>query len=203
MNSDSAKSFAKIILLCAAALLCNVGASFFAARFLPSIFLDTVFTVAVTFYAGLVPGLLVAAAFNPLITFLYCRMHGTAFSVYDCLYAICGMLIVLATWFFSRNKKEFLFSRGVTVLYLLAIAFSSAFLSFFAASALDTFVRPLFGSASGFSTFDSFSAVLRQMNMGTFLSYLVPRIPMTLLDRIVCTFAGFGIYRLAVKIKER
>ena len=47
MNSDSAKSFAKIILLCAA-LLCNVGASFFAARLLPSIFLDTVFTVAVT-----------------------------------------------------------------------------------------------------------------------------------------------------------
>jgi len=41
------------------------------------------------------------------------------------------------------------------------------------------------------------------MNMGTFLSYLIPRIPMTLLDRIVCTFAGFGIYRLAVKIKER
>ncbi len=166
-------------------------------------FLDTVFTVAVTFYAGLVPGLIVAAAFNPLITFLYCRMNGTAFSVYDCLYAICGMLIVVATWFFSRNKKEFLFSRGVTSLYLLAIAFSSAFLSFFAASALDTFIRPLFENRSGFSTFDSFSAVLRQMNMGTFLSYLIPRIPMTLLDRIVCTFAGFGIYRLAVKIKER
>ena len=134
----------KTFLICVVALLCNVGASFFAARFLPSIFLDTVFTVAVTFYAGLAPGLIVAAAFNPLITFLYCQMHGSAFSVYDCLYAICGMLIVAATWFFSRNKKEFLFSRGVTVLYLLAIAFSSAFLSFFAASALDTFVRPLF-----------------------------------------------------------
>lgn len=203
MNFFSAKSFFKIFALCLLALLGNVGASFFDARFLPSIFLDTVFTVAVTFYAGLVPGLIVAAAFNPLMTFLYCSMHGKAFSVYDCLYAICGMLIVVATWFFSRNKKEFLFSRGVTVLYLFAIAFSSAFLSFFAASALDTFVRPLFSSTSGFSSFDSFSAVLRQMNIGTFLSYLIPRIPMTLLDRIICTFAGFGIYRLAVKIKER
>lgn len=193
----------KIALLCVLALIGNVALSFFAARFLPSIFLDTVFTVAITFYAGLAPGLVVAAAFNPLMTFLYCSMHGEAFSVYDCLYAICGILIVLATWFFSRNKKEFFFSRAVTVLYLLTIAFSSAFLSFFAASALDTFVRPLFDSTSGFSTFDNFSAVLRQMRVGTFLSYLIPRIPMTLLDRIICTFAGFGVYRLALKIEGR
>ncbi|MBR5965730.1 MAG: hypothetical protein IK015_06405 [Treponema sp.] len=193
----------KIALMCVLAVLANVALSFFAARFLPAIFLDTVFAVAITFYAGLVPGLLVAAAFNPLVTFLYCAIHGSAFCVYDCLYAICGMLIVLATWFFSRDKKEFFFSREVTVLHLLAIAFSSAFLSFFAASALDTFVRPLFDSASGFSSFDNFSAILRRMNMGIFLSYLVPRIPMTLLDRIICTFAGFGIYRLALKIEQR
>ena len=203
MNSSSVKSFFKVFVLCLLALLGNVGTSFFAARFLPSIFLDTVFTVAITFYAGLVPGLIVAAAFNPIMTFLYCNMHGAAFSVYDCLYAICGILIVLATWFFSRDKKEFFFSRAVTILYLLTIALSSAFLSFFAASALDTFVRPLFNNTSGFSTFDNFSAVLRQMKIGTFLSYLIPRIPMTVLDRIICTFAGFGIYRLALKIEGR
>lgn len=196
------KSFLKISLLCLVALAGNIATSFLAAVLHLPCFLDTIFSVAITFYAGLVPGLVVAVLFNPLMTVLRCAFTGAAFSFYDCLYALCGMLIVLTTWIIARNKKEFFFSKTITALYLLIIAFTSAFVSCFSASALDTFILPLFQTSTGFSSFDTFSQVLRQLKIGTFLSYLLPRIPLTVLDRLICTFAGFGIYRLVVKVQN-
>ena len=189
----------KTSIFCVIAILGDLLTSFMAYKLGLPCFLDTEFAVAITFYMGLVPGLIVAACFNPLMILLLCSYTGTPFSSYDCIYAICGMLIVLATWLFSRNKKEFLFSRPMTVLFLLIIVAVSSVFSFTSASLLDTFILPLFQTSTGFSAFDNFSEVLREFEMGTFFSYLVPRIPLTALDRVICTFAGFGIYRLLVK----
>ena len=189
----------KIPLFCLIAIIGNLTTSFLAYRLGLPCFLDTEFSVAITLYSGLIPGLFVAACFNPLMIILLCWYTGTPFSSYDCFYAICGMLIVFATWLFSRNKKEFLYSRPITILYLLIIIGVSSVFSFTSASLLDTFILPLFQSSTGFSAFENYSEVLREFEMGTFFSYLVPRIPLTVLDRFICTFAGFGIYRLLVK----
>lgn len=188
----------KIPVFCLIAIIGNLLTSFLAYKLNLPCFLDTEFSVAITFYLGLVPGLIVAACFNPLMIILLCWYTGTPFSAYDCLYAICGMLIVLATWLFSRNKKEFLYSRPMTLLYLLIIVAASSVFSFTSASLLDTFILPLFQTNSGFSAFNNYAEVLRQLEMGTFFSYLVPRIPLTVMDRLICTFAGYGIYRLLV-----
>ena len=196
------KRAVKISLLCAGAVVGNMATSYLASVLKLPCFLDTIFSVAITFYAGLVPGIIVAAVFNPLMTIFRGLVTSTVISYYDFLYAICGMLIVLATWFFSRKKSNFSFNRYVTVLYLLIIAFSSALLSCLSASALDTYVLPLFVSSSGFSSFDTVSLVFQQMRFGTFISYLLPRIPLTVLDRIICTFTGFGVYKLFVRIEK-
>ena len=182
-----------------AAVLGNIATSFFSAALELPAFFDTIFTVAITFYAGLVPGIIAAALSNPLMTVLRCLIYGTEIFYFDFLYSVCGIFIVLATWTISRNKKEFFFSRAVTVLYLLIIAFASSFLSCFSASFLDTFIRPLFEKHSGFSAIDSFSMAFQKLKFNVFLSYLLPRIPLTVLDRLICTFAGFGIYRFAEK----
>ena len=160
------------------------------------IFLDTIFTVAITFYAGFVPGLIVAVLHNPIRTFIRSVIYGTDLFYFGSLYAVCGMLIVLSTWIFSRNKKDFFFNRTVTVLYLLIIVFVSSFLSCFSASALDTFIRPLLNDSLRFFPIDIFSIPFQKLKFGMFLSYLLPRIPITVLDRLICTFSGFGLYRL-------
>lgn len=180
-----------------AAVLGNIATSFLSATLELPAFFDTIFTVAITFYAGLVPGIIAAAFSNPLMTVLRCAFYGTEIFYFDFLYSVCGIFIVLATWTISRNKKEFFFSRAVTVLYLLVIAFASSFLSCFSASFLDTFIRPLFEKRSGFSAIDNFSIAFQKLKFNVFLSYLLPRIPLTVLDRLICTFAGFGIYRFA------
>ena len=182
-----------------AAVLGNIATSFFSAVLELPAFFDTIFTIAITFYAGLVPGIIVAALTNPLMTVLRCLIYGTEIFYFDFLYSACGIFIVLTTWTISRNKKEFFFSRAVTILYLLVIAFASSFLSCFSASFLDTFIRPLFNKSSGFSAIDNFSIAFQKLKFNVFLSYLLPRIPLTVLDRLICTFAGFGIYRFAEK----
>ncbi|MEE1249363.1 MAG: hypothetical protein UHU19_09095 [Lachnospiraceae bacterium] len=181
-------------LLCLLALLLNIASAMLASALKLPAFLDTIFTVAITFYSGLIPGIIVAALFNPAMTLIRCAMTGSEIFLYDFLYAICGILIVIASWIFSRNKKEFHFNRRVTLLYLLIIVFFSTFLSSFSASAMDTFIRPLFEKASGFSAIDDISLIFQKLNFCVFLSYLLPRIPITLLDRFICTFAAYGIY---------
>ena len=181
-------------LLCLLALLLNIASAMLASTLKLPAFLDTIFTVAITFYSGLIPGIIVAALFNPAMTLIRCAMTGSELFLYDFLYALCGILFVIACWLFSRNKKEFHFNRRVTLLYLLIIVFFSTFLSSFSASALDTFIRPLFEKASGFSAIDDISLIFQKLNFSVFLSYLLPRIPITLLDRFICTFAAYGIY---------
>ncbi len=189
----------KIILITLVSLLLNILFSYTASKLNLIIFLDSVFSVALTFYAGLIPGLIVAFALNPIMTVIFCLETGIPFLYYDSLYNICGMLIVFITWLFSRNKADFLYSPLFTVLYLLIIAFTSAIASCFCASLLDTFVRPFFGRPSGFGITDAFSSSFQNRNLGSFLSYLLPRIPITVLDRLVCTFAGFGVFYLLDK----
>lgn len=174
----------------------NIATSFLASALHAPIFLDTIFTVAITFYAGLVPGLIVAVLHNPIMTFIRSVIYGTSLFYFGSLYAVCGMLIALSTWIFSRNKKDFFFNRTVTVLYLLIIVFVSSFLSCFSASALDTFIRPLLNDSLRFFPTDIFSIPFQKLKFGMFLSYLLPRIPITVLDRLICTFLGFGLYRL-------
>lgn len=190
-----------IVILSALALLFDILFHCIVIKFHLIVFLDTIFVVSLTIYAGLVPGLIVSAVHNPIITLLFCTLTKTQVSYYDFMYSICGMLIVTVTWAFSHNKKEFLFSRTVTVLYLFVIALCSSFVSCISASLLDTFVRPFFNQTLQLSVVDDFYSVFQHFNFGIFFSYLLPRIPITVLDRLICTFAGYGVYKL-IKLIE-
>lgn len=164
------------------------------------LFMDTVFPVALTFYAGLFPGLIIAFIHNPLNVVILSKIYGTPIFYYGFLYSICGIVIVLVTWLFSRKKKYFSYSVFMTALYLFMIAFASAFASCICAALLDSFVKPLFekyefGFKDFADRFEILSEVFRSMNFGKFFSYFFPRIPVTIIDRIVCTFLGFGVYK--------
>ncbi|MDY4152453.1 MAG: hypothetical protein SOX89_02685, partial [Treponema sp.] len=87
-------------LLCLLALLLNIASAMLASALKLPTFLDTIFTVAITFYSGLIPGIIVATLFNPVMTLLRCAMTGSEIFLYDFLYALCGILIVIASWLF-------------------------------------------------------------------------------------------------------
>ena len=116
----------KTFILILAALMLNILTALLAIELHLVLFLDTIFTVAITFYAGLIPGLIVAFIYNPVMTIVLCLKSGHSFFIYDSLYCFCGMVIVLITWAFSRNKSNFQQNKSVTILDLSRSAFSSA-----------------------------------------------------------------------------
>lgn len=207
MNFFSASNFQKILkfsLIIILAEIGNISVASLAMTFQLPIFLDTIFTVAITFYSGLVPGIIIAALYNPIVNFtqyIFLKIDITFFASF---YAIPGMLIAFTTWLFSRNKTEFLSSKKVTFLYLLLIVFASSFASCFSAAAVDVFLRPTFGFQQFIFTdenlkWDLLSWSFSRLGFGSYLSALLPRIPVTLLDRTICTFLGFSIYKLMKK----
>ena len=186
----------KIIMFSIAALFLNLVFAYAAINLKLIIFLDTVFTVAITFYTGLIPGVLVALFYNPLMMVVLCFTKGAGFFLYDSFYGLCGVVIALITWALSRNKETFLYSKASTIFYLIVIAFTSAIASCLCASILDTFIRPLIGQVSEFGFTDNLYYSFQTLNLGDFLSFFLPRIPITVVDRLVCTFAGYCIYKL-------
>lgn len=183
------------LLVCIICLILNVLIALFARVCQSPFFFDTIFTVAATIMAGLIPGLIVAVLFNPLMTFVLCGFFGKEIAYFDFLYALCGMAIVFITWLFSRDKSSFYASHTITVIYLVIIAISSALASSFIASVLDAFLRPLFEKNLGFSPIDGFFSSFENLNLGAFLSFFLPRVPVTFIDRLICTFAGYLICR--------
>lgn len=92
-----------IIKLILVNLLCFLGNQFFAEMSfgvleLP-LFFDTVWTVAITFYAGLPSGILQAVLFNLGRPFF---VHGLPVPLNECVYALCGVAIVFVTYFVAK-----------------------------------------------------------------------------------------------------
>jgi hypothetical protein len=120
------------------------------------------------------------------------------------IYALCGMAIVLTTWAFSRKKENFRMDRIITTLYLVLIALLSAFASSIIGGMIETFNRIQFeGVAYDAKLLEQFVRALLGEDLGLYASCVMARIPVTVLDRLICTFAGFGVYKLVLRIEER
>ena len=90
---SSRMKFGVIALFGFLSIVGNLATSFLASALHAPIFLDTIFTVAITFYAGLVPGLIVAVLHNPIRTFIRSVIYGTSLFYFGSLYAVCGMAL--------------------------------------------------------------------------------------------------------------
>ena len=183
------------LLVCVLCLILNIVVALIARVFRSPFFFDTIFTVAATLMAGLIPGLIVALLFNPLMTIVLCGFFGMEIAYFDFLYAFCGIAIVIVTWLFSRDKSSFYASRTITVIYLVIISIATALASSFIASILDAFLRPLLEKNLVFSPIDDFTSSFENLNLGTFPSFFLPRVPVTFVDRLISTFAGYFVCR--------
>lgn len=191
----------KKTLICLAAIILNflTASLFFNVLKLP-FFFDTIWTVAVVFWLGLVPGLCVAVGYNILNYFVWILKSGTGNFAF--LYSICGILIVLSTWMFSRKKEEFRFSPAVTVLYLILIALVSSFCTIIAGGLIDYFQYTNYDMMEQMNPIKKFTDSFVRQKFSLLASCILAQIPISFTDRLIATFAGFGIYRLIKKINR-
>lgn len=154
------------------------------------LFFDTIWTVAVVFYLGLIPGLVVSIGYNIINTLLLFWQEGY-FDPFVLMYGICGIFTVLSTWFIARRKAEFKISVTITILYLVLIVLLASF--FYKHYEIPDMMNPI----------KNFTTGLVYMRFSFLVSCILAQIPTVLLDRFIATFAGFGIYTLWNKFMEK
>ena len=187
---------AKTVLICILAVFFNFVSVFlfFDLIHLP-LFMDTIFTIAVVFYCGLIPGLLVQISYNILNGFVWYLKTGT-FDFFIMLYVICGILIVISTWIIARHKNNFSEGLFISFVYLVVIATVSSFCSVIAGGTIDYFHYKCFNITDVVSPIKKFADGFMRQNFGLYFSCIVAQIPVSFTDRLITTFAGFGVYRL-------
>ena len=190
----------KIALFCIAAILMNLGTTilFYDVLGIP-LFLDTIFTVAIVFYLGLVPGLIVGICFNFVDTLFNMLVRGI-FSPTNMFFSICGAAIVLVTWGFSRKKEEFQISVPITILYLLLISLLSSCTSIFIGGIIDFLRFTFYEIPDSMAPIKKFTDSFLSQKFSLFASCILAQIPISITDRLITTFAGFGVYKLLVKL---
>ena len=188
----------KTTLTCIVALALNllVVAIFHSGNSSFPLFLDTIFTVAVVFYCGLVPALCVSVAYNLINGFLWNFREQISDPVVY-LYAVCGILIVIVTWLVARHKEEFHISPVVTILYLLIIAMFSSLCTIITGGIMDYFHFKYFNIPDVMSPIKKFTDSFVRQNFSLFTSCILAQIPVSFADRLITTFAGYGVYRIA------
>lgn len=166
------------------------------------LFFDTIWTVAVVFYLGLVPALCVSLGYNIINTLLWACQE-EFFDPFLLMYSVCGVLIVFSTWFIARRKNEFKISLTVTILYLVLIALISSFFTIITGGIIDFFHYKYYEIPDMMNLIKKFTESFVHQRMSLLVSCILAQIPISFLDRLIATFAGFGIYKLSNKFLEK
>lgn len=159
------------------------------------LFLDTIFLMAVLYIYGPLESFLVYVVNIICVCIRLLILYGKVEYVY--LYSISAIVIILISWLFIRKKEKFensvnfvfLYILGFSILAALACSVVSGIISYF------TFEYNIDEWA-----FDKIIFSLKVGDFGKLGTCIVGRIPITVLDRIIASFAGFGIWKIWKKV---
>ena len=159
------------------------------------LFMDTIGTVFIVFYAGLVPGLIVAGLYN-ILRLILMIIVGNPVYPWEMMYSLCGLAIAFLTWLFSWKNRNLSLTKGLTFLYLILISLMTAFASSLIGGAVEATQRILFDNQVYINPVRSFIMAFLGERIGLYIACMFARIPITVLDRLICTFLGFIVYKL-------
>lgn len=151
------------------------------------LFMDTCFMMAAFFAFGPLAAFLEYLVFVSLACIKLKLMVGRTDMVY--LYALAAITIIAVTWLFVRKKERL--SKGVnkTFLYLLTAAILAGIACSVVSGIISYFTHQ-------FDVKDwAYNRVIFAFygeQLGFLASAILGRIPVTILDRVIATFIGFG-----------
>ena len=200
-SMDKPNSIPLTIILCVIAELLNLFSAWILGDVLHiPLFMDTIGTVFIVFYAGLIPGLIVGGLYN-ILRLLLMIIAGNPFYPWEIMYSLCGISIVIFTWIFSWHNDNLYLSKTLTILYIILISLVTAFASSIIGGAVESFQRIFFDDQIYVNPVKSFVMAFLGENIGLFIACTFARIPVTILDRLICTVLGFILYKI-VKSRE-
>lgn len=172
--------------LVALGVVCNVLFNI-AMRFLPDLplFMDSIFTVAVTFTGGLVPGLATGLLSNLMFAVVWKPEELVPGAQ---IYALCNMASALVVYLFIRKKTAPLTIfdiLGLSILVALANSLIGGYISTFCFRGTDKFPS------------DFIVEGMLLQDIPILGAAILSRIPINLIDKTLAVSAGYGISLLA------
>lgn len=162
------------------------------------IFFDTVMVMFVLFTFGLFPSIGTLIVHYIIgITREYLVYKNAP---YIAFYMLSGFAIIIITWLFIRKKENLQNGVNFTFLYVLFAAISAAFASCLIGGTVNYF---LIRTKTLYENWQGILLSLGNVHFNLFFSLVIGRIPITCLDRVITTFAGFGIYYLYNKLIKK
>ena len=191
----------KTALLCVIAAALNHALSYFAVFDLKiPLFIDTIFTAAVTFAAGLIPGLVTAfltwvigfIGTNELSPFIICSIA----EVFLILWLKPSAEIKL-----KRSNNVRMFAENINVLARIMLLYIAASITVSVLGGLVDYIyfTVLPHSKDHISAEDVYKAGLQQSYFPVLVMNILSRIPVNLVDRFIVIFGGYFISWIILK----
>ena len=155
------------------------------------LFFDTIFMMAALFAFGPVAAFVEYLLFNGLVCAKLCALYGKVDYLY--LYSLSALTIIAVTWLFVRKKQNL--QKDVNLVFLRLL--TAAILAGFACSLVSGFISYFTYNMNAKDwAFDRVIFAFNGEGLGFLASAFLGRIPVTVLDRVITTFAGFGVFKL-------
>jgi hypothetical protein len=195
----------KILILCVVSAVGNAALCHLVTNVVNvPLYMDTMFTIAMCFSAGMLAGVLTGAIFSPLCFYFVTRYIlglSVTLSVIRNIYLICIVVeAVLVCLFYSRMKtKEAAFIEqtslnsfiGVGTELLVLVALDCIAVSI--TGGIIDYVLTLNSAPRTFSPEDTFKLGLLRNNVPVLATSILSRIPINIIDRFFAVFGGYGI----------
>ena len=164
------------------------------------LFLDTIFNVAVTFTAGLIPGLATVVLFSAIGW----TIRAGSISPF----ILCGIAEVLIVWLLKPAEPSDIsrpadaFSVHIRTYARLMLLYIVAFLSISILGGTIDFIfyTLLPNTKQYYSAEDTFKIIFSQNNIPVLATNILSRIPVNVIDRFIVIFGGWFISRGVKKI---
>jgi hypothetical protein len=210
------KHIAALPFLCLGGAVLNVfTGNFFRDALGVPLFMDTLFTVAMTFYGGLLCGALTGLLTNPIVNMF--NFYGWA----DLIYAFCNAAAALVTFLFIRLfPAELRFGTGKavktgefetaplngrlrplmnTLVVVLLLSFVMCIVISILGGLTAVLIKPFGGSSA--TGPGLFKLALLRRNLPPAVIEILSRIPLNIVDRLLSVFGGYGAAALLRRIK--
>jgi len=203
-SAENKTAIWKIALLCIVSGLLNMLLSHFLIGVcgLP-LYLDTLFTAAVYFSAGLFPAL-ITAVLLPVFTAFECILFlnlniETVWGAYP--FVLCVIFEVLLIFFFRKKLKPldaafrkdpslYAFINFVPLLMLIAVL--DCIMVSVTGGIID-YILTLLSASKAFYPEDSFKLGLLRNNVPLLTASILSRVPINMVDRFFVIFGGYGV----------
>jgi len=202
MELNQSRKIIKLSLLCILAVVMNILLTSFVMNFLKfPLFLDTVFTAAIAFSFGLVPGIIVA-----VLTWLLPCVYYNSIN----FFVICSIAEVLLICAlkppipeiarFTSKEKIMAIYTGIAAKLMLLYILCAVTISVL--GGIINFLPHLLQETDVyyFGVEDTFKPALIMNNLPILAVNILSRIPINLVDRFIVIFGGYFIFRGLVKI---